>query len=385
MALFRALAVLMTGVLAACASHPPAEERPVRPVLEFPSALFGDRPRIPEIGDVFALSEERQQHFLRYFREPFRSGTAPHRRVHQYLVNVTDQFDFHNDTFTANEALNASAGNCLSLAILTTALANLADVEVGYQLVEGSPIYELRGDVGVRGLHVRSLLYDPSSTTRIGQRNGIKIDYFPDGSERFVDNLSHDEYYALYYSNVAGESIAAGDINAAYWHLLESLRLAPDNGKALNMMAVVYHRAGDAARAERIYRYGIDWLPDKVSFLRNYRTLLERQGRSEEAAAVSVRLAEIDEPNPFDWLAAGRSAYNNGDYRGAIDMFQRAADISPYFGRAYLGIALAHYQLGETERAERYLRQAIEKTQRISTRSMYEAKLAALTRQEPLP
>ena len=381
MLLARALTVFLAMALGGCASQPVSEEAGERPVLEFPSALFGERPKIAEIADVFSLPEERQRHFLSYFRQPFRSGTAPHRRVHQYLVEITNDFDFHNDTFTASEALEASAGNCLSLAILTTALANLANVEVGYQLVEGSPIFELRGDVGVRGLHVRSLLYDPSSTTRIGQRNGIKIDYFPDGSERFVDNLSHDEYYALYYSNVAGEAIANGDISTAYWLLLESLRLAPDNDKALNMMAVAYHRAGDAARAEQIYRYGVDWLPDKVSFLRNYRTLLERQGRMAEAAVISAQLAEIDEPNPFDWLAAGRSAYNNGNYREAIEFYQRAADISPYFGRAYLGIALAHYKLGETRSAERYLKQAIEKTQRVATRSMYEAKLAALTGQ----
>lgn len=375
----RILLALAATVLGACATQSAPTPAGEQPVLEFPDTLFGERPRVPEIADIFYLPEARESDFLHFFRSPIRNDLPAHRRVQQYLVEVTEKFDFHNDTFMAAESLEASAGNCLSLAILTTALADLAGVEVGYQLVEGSPVFELRGDVGVRGLHVRSLLYDPSSTTRIGQRNGIKIDYFPDGSERFVDNLSHDEYYALYYSNVAGEALANGNYELAYWYLLESLELAPNNSKALNMMAVAYHRMGDSETAERIYRFGIDWLPEKVSFLRNYRTLLETQERREEAAAIAAMLAKIEEPNPFDWLAAGRNAYTSGHYREAIDLYQRAVDIAPYLHQGYLGLALAHLRIGENRSAERHLERAIEHAQRVDTRSMYQAKLAALT------
>ena len=364
-----------------CAASPTVTESVLEPRLTFPDALFGDPASIPTVEEIFALGEARQAHFLDFFNAPVRRQLPAHKRVHQYLVSETERFDFHNDTFVANEAFERSAGNCLSLAIITTSLANLVDVDVGYQLIEASPVYELRGDVGVRGLHVRSLLYEPLSLTQAGTRGGIKIDYFPDGSERFVGNLNEDQYYALYYSNVAAESIARGEITIAYWYLREALRLAPKSSKALNMMAIVYHRAGDPATAERIYRFGIDHLREKISFLRNYRALLLAQGRASDAEAVTARLAEIDEPNPFDWLAAARSAYGAGQYEEAIRYYRRALDLAPYLHEGYLGMALSQYELGDTELARRNLKLAIENSRRESTRSLYEAKLAALTAQ----
>lgn len=377
---FGVLAAALAVVGCATPSHElavSAEE----PELSFPDVRFGQPLELASIEDIFALNEERRAHFLDFFNAPVHRHLPAHRRVHRYLVDETESFDFHNDTFVADEAFARSSGNCLSLAIITTALANLVDVDVGYQLIDASPVYELRGDIGVRGLHVRSLLYEPLSVTQTGRRGGIKIDYFPDGSERFVGNLSEDQYFALYYSNVAAESIARGEIRRAYWHLREALRLAPNSSKALNMMAVVYHRAGDPGTAERIYRYGIDHLREKVSFLRNYRALLLIQGRSDDAAAVMARLEEIDEPNPFDWLAAGRSAYGGQQYAEAIRYYRRAISLAPYLHEGYLGVALSQYQLGDTDLARRNLKKAIENSRRQSTRSLYEAKLAALTAQ----
>lgn len=386
MSVYRQLLAFLTLAavlgLAGCAQAPSVPEVVAKePELSFPEAPFGQPVELVSIEGIFALGEERQNHFLDFFNAPVNRHLPAHLRVHRYLVDQTESFDFHNDTFVADEAFARSAGNCLSLAIITTALANLVDVDVGYQLIEASPVYELRGDVGVRGLHVRSLLYEPQSVTQAGRRGGIKIDYFPDGSERFVGNLSEDQYFALYYSNVAAESIARGETTQAYWHLREALRLAPKSSKALNMMAVVYHRAGDPDTAERIYRYGIDHLREKVSFLRNYRALLLAQDRADDAAAVTARLDEIDEPNPFDWLAAGRSAYGSQQYEEAIRYYRRAIALAPYLHEGYLGVALSQYELGDTALARRNLEKAIENSRRQSTRSLYEAKLAALTAQ----
>jgi len=383
----RRLAALLVVLLSACATTQPGKSVANRELPAFDSRSFGERPAIAPVSRLFELSEGQASAFLDYFRDPARQAIPPHERVYEYLLLVTSDFDFHNDTRTASEVLENSSGNCLSLAILTTALANLVEVETGYLLVDSTPVFERRGDIVSKAVHVRSILYDPTPQPESGdavaiRRPGIQFDYFPEDTSRVrvVGNLAPSAYVAMYYSNVAGEAIAAGDIDTAFWYLLESLAQEPDNAIAMNTMAVVYRRAGDEATAEQIYRYGIDTLPEKVSFLRNYRYLLKGQGRLAEAEAVDQALSRLDDPNPFTWVLAGRSALEEGEYKEAIRHFKRALDIAPYLHEAHALTAIAYLKLGKTAQGERELKYALENAHRLETKSLYQAKLAMLGR-----
>ena len=143
-------------------------------------------------------------------------------------------------------------------------------------------------------------------------------------------------------------------------------------------MAIVYRRSGNENKAEEIYKYGIVNLPNKVSLLRNYRALLMGQGRFTEAEEVNVKLAELDEASPFDWLHAGHDAYINGDFREAISFYQKAVEIAPYLHESYAGMAKAHYKLGNRVSAKRELLNAQKFSYRKSIQSLYQAKLVAL-------
>jgi tetratricopeptide (TPR) repeat protein len=328
------------------------------------------------------LREAQKRNFLEYFNDPAQQQTLPHERIYDYLLLTTSDFDFHSDTRTAVQALDSASGNCLSLAILTTALANLANVDAGYQLVDSTPVFERRGNVVSKGIHVRSILYDPTwqpehENVALTKRPGIRFDYFPEDTDRarLIGNLSAAAYVAMYYSNVAGEAIAAGDINSAYWYLRESLDLNPENAIALNMLAIVYRRAGDEMMAEQIYRYGIDVLPDNASFLRNYHFLLKSQGRNAEAKSIRQSLSRLDDSNPFNWVNAGRSALANGEYREAIKYLKQALSFAPYLHEAHALIAVAHLKMGDKKRGKRELKNALENANRESTRSLYQAKL----------
>jgi len=369
-------------LLAACATNQVGTPHEYQSSLSFDTSLFGERPNIVEAADLFDLRESQELAFLDFFHDPAQQVTPPHERIYDYLLFATSDFDFHSETRTASQALDSASGNCLSLAIITTALANLANVEAGYQLVDSTPVFERRGNVVSKAIHVRSILYDPSwepeqENLEAWKRPGIQFDYFPEDTERarLIGNLSSTAYIAMYYSNVAGEAIATGDIDSAFWYLLESLEQEPENTIALNMLAIVYRRAGDVGMAEQIYRYGIDSLPEDVSFLRNYRFLLNSQGRNAEAESISRSLANLDDRNPFNWVNAGRSALADGEYREAIKYFKNAIELAPYLHEAYALMAIAHLRMGNKARGERELKHALENAQRQTTRSLYQAKL----------
>ncbi len=375
--------VLLSCLLGACAATSPVPDSS-QPTISFESDLFGEPPDIIAAADIYRLSEEQRGAFLKYFNDPIRENTPTHERVSDYLENITVNFSYLGETYTADAALDNFSGNCLSLAILTTALARVVGVETGYQLVDSAPVFALHGKVIYRGRHVRTKLYDPDwlppgDDRLILRRPGLLVDYFPTDGDRFVGNISQAEYIAMYYNNLASDAIAREDYRTAFWLLHTSMELAPNNVSAINAMAIVYRRMGDVAKAEEIYRYGIKNLPDNVSLLRNYRVLLTQLERYKEVKEVTKSLAQLHDANPFDWLHAGRGAYDDGNFEEAVFYYKKAVTVAPYLHESYAGMAKAYYKLGNKSGAERELKNAETYSDEESTRSMYRAKLMALS------
>jgi Tfp pilus assembly protein PilF len=226
-----------------------------------------------------------------------------------------------------------------------------------------------------------SIVYNPDWIALHVEEKGIVIDYFPELKGRYITNVTGTEYLALYYSNIAADAIAATDYNKAYWYLLEALLHAPTHGSALNMLAIVNRRTGNVATAERIYRYGIAYAEDKLSLLKNYHTLLVSEARNVEAQEIQLQLDTMFDPSPFHWLQLARESHNAGDWNGAISYYHRALGVAPNMHEAYLGLALSYYAAGRLQNAEQALIDAAVAANKVSTRTLYEAKLAALRKE----
>ncbi len=376
--------------LGACAGTAPVApappEQPAIAALVYADAgEFGSRPDIPTPGDIHRLTPAQRAEVLDYMDAPGQAKTPRHRRVFEFLERMTRGFDYRGETLMAADALDRASGNCLSLAILTTAVAEIAGVEVGYEPADDAPVFEWNGDVVTKGVHVRTVLYEPKQQAGdralLLSRSAITIDYFPTRGSRFIGKLGKPDYLAMYYRNIAEEAIEQKDYRKAYWYALESLEFAPLSSAGLNMLGVVYARAGDEHKAEAIYRYGIEHADEKLSLLKNYRTLLLRAGRKDDAAAIEAQLARMDDPSPFHWIQLARDTYAEGDYDRAIGYFRRALELAPNMDQGYLGLAQAYYQAGRLDSARRALEEALDNAYRPSTRSLYQAKLDALSRE----
>jgi Tfp pilus assembly protein PilF len=380
----------MAALLAALGACATPVERPLEAVVPVfgDSARFGARPGILAPEDLHRLTPAQQAHFLAYFNDPSRAGIPAFRRLYAYLETMVQDFQYQGDTLPASEALARQTGNCLSLAMLTTALAQVAGVEIGYQMMEDQPVFEYQGNTVRKGVHVSTILYNPewlaaerNTMAQFAISKGYRIDYFPSLRGRFVANLDYSEYLALYYSNMASDAILAQDYATAYWYLDEALAQDPDHSASLNMLAVVHRRVGDVATAEAIYRYGISHAKDKLSLLKNYHRLLVNEGRAAEAAQVQAQLDTMDDPSPYHWLQLARESHVAGDWDGAIGYYRRALALGPYMHEAHLGLAQSYYAAGRLRNAERALIDAAELANRASTRTLYEAKLASLRRE----
>lgn len=377
---FNALLLSATCMLSACQTLPTAIDPLSDDILSASDALFGSRPPIPEPEDIHALDEDQKADFLQYFHDPVRAGVADFNRVGAYVESLVNRFSYRTDTLNAADTFRSNSGNCLSLAIMTTALAQLAGIEVGYQLMDSEPVFEFHGTLVEKGVHVRTLLLNPNRQAQpanIFETYGIRIDFFPTYRERFIRNMHADEYVAMYYRNIANEALKNNDLNTAYWYVRKSMQYHPQSSAALNTLAIVNRRAGNVDMAESIYLHALEHGDEKLTLLKNYRVLLSSRGRHEEAQKIEAQLQRMEDPSPFNWFHLARSAQEDGDFGRAIDYYNQALTRAPYLHEAYLGLAQSYSQLGYNDQSRQSLVAAVENARGIHARRHYKAKLVS--------
>lgn len=344
---------------------------------------FGEPIEIQSEEEIYALSTEQKESFRNYYNRSMHKNKPGHVKVYEFLQDLGLEFKYANQTNNASTTLGSSSGNCMSLAMLTTALAREAGVEIKYQLVNRVPVYQEYGSVIFNAQHIRSVLYEPLLDSGEGvniSRSKAIVDYYPSPYSYTDGYVSDNGVLSMYYRNLAAEAIGKEDYNTAYWLLKKSLEVEPDNSSAINSLAVIHRRIGEEQIAEDLYKYGIKHANNKITLLQNYLVLLKSLDRTLDIARVEKELDGLDDQNPFRWLLSANDAYDKKDYRTAINFYQRAIDIAPYLHQGYFGLAKVEVQWKNWPAAKRALEIAKEKAFEIETKSIYEAKLEALSK-----
>ena len=383
-AVFMLLPVLL--ISSACTHQPvlSGSTSPAPATFQFEDhGLFGSQPDIIPSHQIFELSATQRDAFSAYLGKNKVEHMPPYKRVFNYLRQSTSQFSYHGQTYIAKDALRYGEGNCLSLAIVTTALARAAGVQISYQLVDSRPIFELGDNAVAKGVHVRTKLYRrgrPEAGDAVKlmlETDGIVVDYFPDGGARFLGNLTEKEFIARYYLNRAVDFLQQGSFEQAYWHTLESLKLAPGDADAINLLAVIHKQSGYLQIAEQLYLQGIATTEKQLTLLKNYRQLLTQQGRDSEANDIRTKIARYEDPSPYSWLLLASDVMQEGHLKDAISYYNKAIKLAPYLEHGYLGLARVYYQQGRLRKTEAMLNAARERAGSDED-SRYRAKLSAL-------
>lgn len=346
------------------------------------SHRFGHPIAVPDVADLYQLTSQQERQFRQFYQRRKSQGHTSENILFQFLSGELHRFSYRSQTSVAADTLVSLEGNCLSLAILTHALAKLTPAHVQFELVNSTPIFNLEKDIIERGVHVRTKVYRPETEIEnalVNSRPGIIIDYFASRSSRFIGNLSPSEFSAMFYNNIAAELLAANKISEAFWYSRKALELAPLYAPHINTLAVIHRRSGDEAQAEKIYRYALKLPTDQLVILKNYRGLLQLQGRLQEAIELDRQIAQVDDPNPFIWIDLGDQALEQSRYQSALKYYQRAVDMAPYVHQSYFGLAKVWYQLGNKKKVRALLSAALEASYDPHHDARYEAKLQVLS------
>ena len=373
----RLLAMLVAFALSACSATP---SRNVDALLS--DASFKPVADPPRREEIFALSPPMREYLRTRVKPLVREVGAP-QAIYQ-LVHEDLALDYDAAmTRDAAQAFDARAGNCLSLVILTAALAWAVDLPVHYQTVFGYDVWSRAGGIAFRSGHINTVLSGSNDRDLIGRATGsdtLTVDFIPiDSTARtFTREISEDTLVAMYYNNRAAELLAAGEIDAAYWWARAAVKADPTFVTPYNTLGVIYRRHGDLREAERALNAVLEREPDQTLALGNLAGVLDAGGRSAEAHQLRVRLARVDPDPPFWFLDQGRAAMARGDYAGARELLQKELRRMPYDDEVHFALAVVNAELGEMGQARRQLTLALENSTTRDRRGIYAAKLEHL-------
>ncbi len=334
--------------------------------------------------EIFELSPSQQEKFLADYNEIIRKGAEPHKALSDYLEGQMDSFTYYGETYTAEEAMRFNAGNCMSLAILTTALSKLVNLEFSYREVNTLPVFEKNDNIIFSSSHVQTTIYDPrhveSADYMYFARPAVTIDYFPISSNINGRKLSLSTFLASYYQNIASDALVENKLDKSFAYALKAKAMDPNNTKVLNFIAVLHKRKGDLSTAEQIYQIGLENNSKSVALLSNYINLLRTQQRWGAADKIQLQLDDLNDPNPYNWLGEAFLAQDNKHYTKAIKYYKKVLDMAPYVHQAYKGLYQIYHQQGKPRAAKEMLKNALEWTYELEDRKLYKYKLYSLTK-----
>lgn len=336
---------------------------------------------VPTVDDLFRLSEQQQAEFLSFFNASEQQHLAPNERLQKFLSGLLIGFHYQGHNYTATEAYRLKQGNCISLAVLTNALARLAGVDISFQQVVSSPVFDVKGDWFVSADHVRTFLYaDPPSYRKdkeIVFRPYIIVDYFPELGDIAGLRISEATFIAMFYRNLAADALLEDKLELALALLREALRHDPGYSAVINLTALVHKKLAEQQLADLWFQYGLKIAANKTTLLNNYAVFMQNKGDIEAAELLRQQLQSLEEQDPFLWYIKGKTALLNKDYEQAIKSFTLLTESAPYLAEFHYELAKAYFYTQRFDDARKALSNAADAA--VATdKPTFNAKLEAL-------
>src|SRR5258706_9113314 len=371
-------ALLLSLVLCACASAPPALSRPDS---LFHDDLFGRPTEHVGAEDLFTLNDAMREYLRTEVAHQLRSKGRQQGLFDALYKRGQLKLEYDSaKTRNASQAFDARAGNCLSLVIMTAAFAKELGLHVEYQSAFDEETWSRSGNLLFRSGHVNVTLGRHIIDAGIKYYNSMTVDFLGGEALRGLrtHTIGEETVVAMSLNNRSAEVLVMGRLNDAFAWAREAMRQSPAFMSAYNTLGVVYMRHGNTAQATEVFAQVLEREPDNTRAMSNMASVLQQQGRVAEANALLRKLAQIDPNPPFHFFNLGLAAMQREDYRAARDLFAKEVARAEYYHEFHFWLGLANYRLGDVEEARKHLALAMENSTTRGDHDLYAAKLAWL-------
>ncbi len=297
------------------------------------------------------------------------------------LVNLLDSmlnsgpYVLHYDnlkTYTARETFHAREGNCLSFTNLFVALAREAGLKVHFQEMRVPHNWERQGGTWMYNRHINALV----DLSELGQYL-VDFNSTPVRSDFQQHRISDRSALSQYHNNMGVYWLLAERYDLSYLNLQEAISLAPEEAYFWTNLGVLYHRVGDASRAESAWLHALQ-LDSELSAASNLARYYRGVGNTGYAAYFQEEVRSFRDRNPYYLYEVAQTAYYAGDYEESISTLKRAMRIRDNEEQFYRLLGLNYVKTGNVNEARRAIAKASEFAVSDASRQTYNQKLRLL-------
>ena len=373
-------ALVVSVLLSACAAGPRPEQAPHF----YRDALFKPPSQAVDAEEIFALDADMKAYLAGELGDQLRSKGSQKGLIDALYSRGQLKLAYDSVmTRNAAQTFQSRSGNCLSLVIMTAAFAKAVGLSVQYQSVAVEETWSRNGGIYFNLGHVNLTLGRGMTSIRYGKVENSRlttIDFLPptDIRGQRIQEIGEERIVAMFMNNRAGESLADGRVDDAYWWSRAAIASDPGFLSSYNTLGVVYRRHGNLREAEELFANVLQYEPKNRQALANLALVLNEEGRHREAGEVSSRLEKLEPNPPFFYFERGLAALRDRDYAGARDMFAKEVDRDAGYHEFHFWLAIAYLNLGQNDKAREELAFAIANSTARKDLDLYSAKLARL-------
>jgi tetratricopeptide (TPR) repeat protein len=347
----------------------------------FRDELFGTKPAAIDAREVFKLSEPMQQYLQTHFAARLKSHGRARMLYAALFTELQLKLEYDSQqTRTASGAFAARSGNCLSLVIMTAALAKALSLDVHFHGVQIEENWLRKDDLFFSTGHVNISIGQDPQITREVQNHGrfLIVDFVPTQQLRHMWPLTEQTIVAMYLNNRAAEIMTQGDFKEAYWWAKAAIQQDSQLWPAYISLGVIYRRSGHPELSEQALRRVLENDPNNITALSNLANVLAQLKRTDDLSAVREHLKQLRPVEPYYYFKLGNSAMLSGDFERARDLYLREVRRQPHNPEFHFQLALAYLRLGDSKRAADSMSEAQANSTSAHEQGIYAAKLSRM-------
>jgi Flp pilus assembly protein TadD len=258
------------------------------------------------------------------------------------------------------------------------AMAREAGLKVYFQEVDIPPDWSMQGDIYVLSRHMNVYV-------DLGYHGEHIVDFNIDDFRSTYDRtkVSDERALAHFYSNRGVERFQAGDKVEAFLFFRQAIEFDQSFAPAWNNLGILYSRNGHRDFAEASFLQALEVQRGGLLPMSNLAGLYEEKGDPERAEYYRDRVSYHRSRNPYYQYFLAREAFQERNYDEAISYLQRAIRQKEWEDSFYFLLGLSYLQIGEEEKARRWLAKAEEVAEGDALKRNYHNKLELLLSASP--
>jgi tetratricopeptide (TPR) repeat protein len=368
--------------LSACQSTAPEFTQPTKILLAddvFPAYVH------------FAVESEQQIFELSDDAKAFVDGIVKRKhgqkaQIDALVHKIFDRTDFNmlylnNANTIATETFQNRAANCLSLTIMTYAMAQYAGFETYMQDIDIPEYWTRRDGFSLLNGHVNVFVApaDVNTLVRFVTTETI-VDFDPQESRKHfpIRRIDKEQAMAMFYNNKGAEALIDGSYSKAYAYFRAAAKISEDFDSTYVNLGILYRRSGHNELAANAYERAIEIDSQNYTAWENLAFLHASQGDKELSDTILARVDRERKDNPFYHFILGEQAFDDGKLEQALDFYRAAYRLDNRAHEVLFGLSKTYYELGDISRSLKFMDLAEKNSKNPDQADRYRGKLAIL-------